>query len=85
MLWHIWNLTKVAGFIANERASEFEEEVYKFAKAMKDIKIVTTLEFNILAKKLIGPNEKHIFLPDTEDMWLFVNEGTELNNTSHLR
>ena len=52
---------------------------------MKDIKIVTTLEFNILAKKLIGPNEKHIFLPDTEDMWLFVNEGTELNNTSHLR
>ena len=65
----------MAGFIANENSTEFEVELYKFAKAMKEIKIVTTLEFNILARKLIGPNEKHVFLPDSHDMWIFVNEG----------
>ena len=65
----------MAGFIANENGQEFEKEVYKFAKAMNEIKIVTTLEFNILARKLMGPNEKHIFLPDSNNMWLFVNEG----------
>ena len=47
---------------------------------MGSIKLVTTLEFNILSKKLVGSKEKHVFLKDSEEEWVFVAESEFIIN-----
>ena len=42
---------------------------------MGSIKLVTTLELNILSRKLVGTKEKHVFLKDSEEDWVFVPES----------
>ena len=69
-----------SGFIPNESPTAFETEVYNFAKAMGMINLVTTNEFNILSRKLRGVKEKHVFLKDSNDEWIFVAESKVLNN-----
>ena len=45
---------------------------------MGNVNLVTTAEFNILSKKILGNQEKHVFLKDSDEEWIFVSESKYL-------